>query len=304
LINKLTKEWDMKYFRFSCRLNTEFPHDLRIDYNDTMREADGFCGYLCRMYEFYFPATRTDNVSTLTICFVDKLPEIPTTELFSSVTIYCKIDWVVFSKLPINEKPLYLIELCQKEITIFVQKANWNIAPFETAYNKIKSNRGLFREHWKKTVVSPDKQQKAQIYFEDDYERNGTYVDFTDKKGNLINRVQFTPRGYSVYCQDVGAIKWCDCSHVQIYYIQTPRAGADYIGNTRDYWIIGIDGTVEFHYPRVEEEQPNPHGLFNLGIMYWTGGTLLQDKGKGIELIRQSANLKFKHAQKWLEQND
>ena len=293
----------MKYFRFYCGLNPEFPHDLRSDYNETMREADSFCGYLARMYEFYFPATKTDKVSAFDVYLVDKLPEdiqFPQGQFSSTYNV---INWTAFKRLSLREKPLYIIELCQQSMIDFARKENWNLTAFETAFEKINANNGLFREHWKKPVFSPNKQIKAQTYFEDDYEKKGTYIDFTNKEGNLIKRVQFTPSGYSVYCRDIGAIKWEDNFSVKIYYLQTPRAGADYEGNTRDYWIVRTDGTVEFHYPRVEGVEPNPHGLFNLGILYWNGTTIMQDKEKGIELIRQSAELKYKHAEKWLKRN-
>lgn len=293
----------MRYFRFNSGLNSEPAHDLCSDYIDAMREADAYCSYLARMYEFYFPAKRTGNVTALTVCLLDKIPEQNSQILLPSMTINTLINWTLFAQLTQKERPLYIIDLCQQAMIDLARNADWDLEPFETTYSKIKNNGGLFREHLKKPVYSPNKQLKAQIYFEDDYEKDGTYVDFTDKKGELIKRVQFTPRGYSVYCQDIGSIKWVDDSQVEIHYIQTPRAGLDYQGNKRDYWIVKIDETVEFHYPRIEEDEPNPHGLFNLGVLYWNGKIIMQDKKKGFALIKKSAELKYKHAQKWLEQN-
>ncbi len=290
----------MKYFRFSCGLNPESSHDSQSGYNDMMREINGYCGYLARMYEFYFPATRTGDVSALTVCLTDRFPENIPQGVLSGMTVYNVIDWAVFIRLTLKEKPLYIIELCQQAITELARRENWNTISFQTAFEKIKSDGGRFRDHWKKPVSSPNKQLKAQIYFEDDYEKNGTFVDFTDKKGTLIKRVQFTPRGYSVYCKDIGTIKWSDDSHVKIYYKQTSETYANCEGNNQDYWMIGTDGTIEFHYPRAEH---NPHGLFSLGVLYWDGTTIIQDKEKGLALIKRAAEMKYKHARKWLEQN-
>lgn len=89
----------MKYFRFICGLNPESPHDLRCEHDDFIREAADYCDYLGRMYEFYFPATRTDNVSSLTVCLVDKLPQNSTQVLLSRMTVSVVMDWIAFSRL-------------------------------------------------------------------------------------------------------------------------------------------------------------------------------------------------------------
>lgn len=297
----------MKYFRFVCGFKTELSGNLKIIHDSTMDEVSLYCAYLSRMYEFYFPATRTDNVISITVCLIDSSHS-QELELYESCvsmeTVYNVIDLNKFAILTPEDKSLYIIELCQQSIMTLVHNMHWNAESFESTYDKIKSTNGLFREHWKKAKVSPDKQLKAQIYFEDDYERNGTYVDFTDKKGKLIKRVQFTPSGYSVYCQDIGAIQWHDNLHVKIFYIYVPRAGNDYLQNMRDYWLIGVNGTMDFHYPRVEGSEINPHGLFNLGMLYWKGTAIMQDKEKGFALIKKSADLNYKHAQKWIEQNN
>lgn len=60
---------------------------------------------------------------------------------------------------------------------------------------------------------------------------------------------------------------------------------------------------MEFHYPRVESSEVNSHGLFNLGMLYWKGTAIMQDKERGLELIKKSAELDYLHAQKWIEQN-
>lgn len=289
----------MKYFNFFCKLDPELSCDS--DYYQAILEASIYCGYLGRMYEFLFPKTRTNNVSSLTVLLVSKLPQTIWQQESSSIDLYNVFDWHIFTSLKSEEKALYIIKLCQSAILKMAEERGWDLVPFEIAYEKIKEAKGLFRSYYKKPVFSPDKQLKAQIYFEDDYEKNGTYVDFTDKKGTLVKRVQFTPRGYSVYSQDIGVINWDDNFQVKIFYIQTPRAGLNYEVNMRDYWIVTVDGRAEFYYSRGENIEVNPHKLFNLGVLYWEGKIIIQDKEKGFALIKKSAELKYKHAQIWLK---
>ena len=67
--------------------------------------------------------------------------------------------------------------------------------------------------------------------------------------------------------------------------------------------MIGVDGSIEYHSPRVENTEINTHGLFDLGILYWEGKTIMQNPNKGLELIKKAADLNNKHAQKCLERN-
>ena len=128
--------------------------------------------------------------------------------------------------------------------------------------------------------------------------RTGIYIDFTDKRGKLIKRVQFAPKGYQIYCKGISELQWQDNSHVII-----KRAFGHGFTKTSDYWMIGVDGSIEYHSPRVENTEINTHGLFDLGILYWEGKTIMQNPNKGLELIKKAADLNNKHAQKWLERN-
>jgi hypothetical protein len=160
-------------------------------------------------------------------------------------------------------------------------------------------NIALLREHYKKAVFSPDRQHKAQIYFEYDCQGTGTYVDFTNKKGELLQRVQFTPCGWSVICKSVGDIIWLSNETIRIYNIQVERVDKGADSNTKYYWLISINGQVEYNCARAD----NPHLLFELGKKFCEGKMILENKEKGLSLIRQSAKLNYKHAENWLKRN-
>ena len=166
----------------------------------------------------------------------------------------------------------------------------------------MKQRKCLFREYYKKTIFSENKQYKARIYFEFDYERDGVYVDFSDKSNNYINRVQFTPSGYSIICQSVGGLEWIDNESVKVWNIQVPQIGTDADSNRKNYWIIRTSGEVEFR--NIYADENDPHALYQLGLYYMEGTHILKNETKGRELIKKAADLRYKHATKWLEKND
>ena len=121
------------------------------------------------MYEYYFPATQTDNVVSITVCLIDNLQKTkyPTSCDMKVVSNVVNID--KFNQLTPKDKSFYIIDLCQQAIMSLVYEMQWNTEVFEHTYDKIISMGGLFREYWRKAKSSPNKQLKAQIYFEDDY---------------------------------------------------------------------------------------------------------------------------------------
>ena len=159
----------------------------------------------------------------------------------------------------------------------------------------------LLRDHYQKAVFSPDRLHKAQIYFEYDCQSSGTFVDFTSNKGELLKRVQFTPWGWSVICKSVGDIHWLDNEKIKIFHIQVDRNDKEADCNTKYYWLISIDGQVAYNCTGANEQ--NPHLLFELGKRFYEGKMVLENKETGVSLIRQSANLNYKHAKNWLKRN-
>lgn len=289
----------MKYFRFVCDIKTKPSEAVNTTREGIINEVRIFCVYLSRMYEYYFPITQTDNVVSITVCLVEDTQEMEYPQSCANMKVVANvIDIDKFNQLTPNGKSLYIIGLCQQSIILLVSEMCWNTEAFEHTYNKIISKNCLFREYWRKAKSSPNRQLKAQIYFKDDYEKDGIYVDFTDKSGKLIKRILFAPKGYHIYSKMISEPQWGNNSHVII-----KRAFSNSFTKTCDYWIIGVDGSVDYHSPRTENAEVNPHGLFDLGILYWDGKIVMQNQDKGLELIKKAAELDYKHAQKWIERN-
>ena len=288
----------MKYFRFVYQVEGNAAEDIKAS-SDYRNEVGKCCSYLSRMYEYYFSPLRTGNLAGITIYLVGKsqLPELP--ESCENIKVLTKvIDTDLFARLSAKDKPIYILGLCQQAIMSLVDEMGWNREAFENTYSKIMNQEGCFREHWHKAKTSPDRQMKAQIYFEDDFESDGIYVDFTDRQGRLLNRIRFAPKGYQVHCKSIGEIQWVDNVSVKIQ-----RTFGTGFSDTSDYWTVGVDGSVDYHSPRAEGVGASTHGLFALGTLFWEGSVVFENKRKGLELIKEAARRNYIHAKKWLEQN-
>lgn len=266
---------------------------------DCINEVNKYCSYLSRMYEYYFPPLKTGNVTAITVYLVENLQRLDAPSLCTNMRIVANIiDLSNFKQMQPEEKSLYIIDLCQKCMLSLVREMKWNTEPFEYTYDKIIRVNSYFREHWKNAKWSPDKQRKAHIYFEDDFEKNGIFVDFTDKRGNLLKRIGFAPNSDQIFSNSISEPQWQDNTHVKI-----KRSFGTGFSETSDYWLIDTDGSVEYHSPRAENIDSNPQGLFDLGILLWEGKAVFQNKKQGLTLIKKSAQLNYKHAKLWLEKN-
>ncbi|WP_343615121.1 hypothetical protein [Flavobacterium sp.] len=222
----------MKHFKFFCTANKS--------YKNTIDETAKICSYLSVMYEYYLNPVKTGGISTLIIYFGDKKPE--NIVVFPIMSHFISVDWSKIEAFSSLEKANFILEQCNEVISFYVHREQWDNKPFQLVYKKVKKNNYQFREHFKKPILSPNKEFKAQIYFELDYEKNGTFVDFTDKSGNLINRIQFTPSGYSVISKTIGNIEWLDNNQVKIGNIQVPKLGINADCNRKKYWLVKMDG--------------------------------------------------------------
>lgn len=72
------------------------------------------------------------------------------------------------------------------------------------------------------------------------------------------------------------------------------------LDNHRDYWEYDVEtDTVNFIYPRAEEN--NPHGLYDLGMLYREGRYVLQDMNMAKYFLELSAARGYSKAEKALK---
>jgi TPR repeat protein len=178
------------------------------------------------------------------------------------------------------------LEEIQNNIIKHVQQNNWPKEPFENVYHKIINNKYLFEEDYLKPLSN--KIYKAQIMFKNDYQGSGTYLKIY-KNNDIVNKILFINNAYSVIKKDIKKIEWINETTVKIYSALS----------TKYFWEININGSVNF----TNEDTNNAHQLYTLGQMYYSGTGIIQDKEKGIELIKKSAQMNYKHGINWIKKN-
>jgi TPR repeat protein len=137
---------------------------------------------------------------------------------------------------------------------------------------------------WRKPLSSPDRRTKVQGFVEAG-PRTRIGLVFTDRQGTQLQRSLLSEMSTGSFDLKYifGDITWLDDRTVKVTQ-----------DNGRDYWLCTSDGGVEFHYPRAESGAAD--GEFALGRMYFEGTVVLQDRERGLSLIRSAAAKGDKHA--------
>jgi TPR repeat protein len=118
-------------------------------------------------------------------------------------------------------------------------------------------------------VFSPNRKRVARLSFT--YEqRIVVSIMILDAAGNSLctAKIADLPGARSVLDGAIGKLKWASDSAVQVLH-----------RNGRDFWEVDPEtGTTEFRFERAE--RGDPHGQYDLGVMYRDGGLLSIDATK------------------------
>ena len=116
----------MKYFRFVCDIKTKPSEAVDTTRDSAINEVGVFCAYLSRMYEYYFPATQTDNVVSITVCLTEDAQEAEHPQSCANIKVVTNVmDIGKFTRLTPSGKSLYIIGLCQQAIMSLVSEMSW-----------------------------------------------------------------------------------------------------------------------------------------------------------------------------------
>jgi TPR repeat protein len=118
------------------------------------------------------------------------------------------------------------------------------------------------------------------------------FVQIENRKREIIRefRILSFPPAITILEDALGKLEWVDESKLRVTH-----------SNGRDYWLIDLEkGTCEFVYPRADAG--DPHGQFQLGLLYLEGRYVPRDRERALYWIRQSAAQKFAHAVKRLRE--
>jgi hypothetical protein len=240
------------------------------------------------MYEHYFKPIKTNKISCIDIIFLkdEKMDDVETSNI---KTIFINYDHKNLLNKPVVEIHRILFEEIQNHIINCVKENNWNEEPFINVYNKITGNKYLFEENYLKPL--PNKIYKAQIVFKHDYQDSGVFLEFYNKN-KLINKVRFSNNGRAII--NIGEREWINENAIRIYYIIGTLKS-----NKKYYWEINVNGTIDFD----NTNKNDPQELYNLGKLYYEGWGVTKNLKKGIELIKRSAEMGYKHGKNWINKN-
>jgi hypothetical protein len=270
----------MKYFKFCYK-----EKDNEIDENIT--KLNEYCSFMAIMYEYYFKPIKTNGIVGINIAFIERTFE--NIEVSTEKDLFINYNHKILLNKPIAKIHKILLDIIQNNIIEYVKENHWNTGSFENAYNSIVNNNYLFEENYLRS--KSNKIYKAQISFKHDYQNSGTYLNIY-KENKLINKIQFSPSASPAIERYITSMEWTDEKNIKIYY----KGGQD---DKKYYWKIDINGEMEFG----SMAKNNPHLMFYLGKVYYEGLLVMQNKEKGIELIKTSAEMGYKHAKNWIKKN-
>lgn len=246
------------------------------------------------MFVFYLKNNiRTENISKLYVFFTNELKEnnvvLDVEYFYDNFTNYLKI----LKSEEINSKRKLFLDNIVTIIRSRVEDKVWVEQNLDSVLQVLKDKEYVFSDFYKSKVLSSDKKRKATLFFE--YKSTlKIYLSILDKKNNVLLKKKIldvipAPSGVmdllKLYLK---SIKWTDNDEVVISH-----------SNNRDYWLYDLSkNKLEFHYSRAEKN--DPHGQYDLALMYFNGQGVLKDEEKGMYWLQKSANQGFKRAKKML----
>lgn len=243
------------------------------------------------MYEHYATPMRANGVAKVNVFFtaaeVDRAPD----EVLSIASVYETFDAEHFLSLPPPGRKKYYLDRLHAAMTRCAATFGWELRSLTDAYQRILDEDYQFSFLWKKPLASPDRRMKVQALVEASPFPVRLYVVLFDRQMNEMRRTLLSvgTNGRGAVEFALGEIGWVDANTVKILTT-----------NSRDYWLCTTDGQLDFHYPRADDG--DPHGEYDLGRLYYDGELVLQDRERGLKLIRAAASKGFKHAIRFLAQ--
>lgn len=250
------------------------------------------------MYEYLALPLATKGLSKVLMQFTSSSPNPPPQVVPSSpedrdgegfVYVYHFFDRQRFEGLGADAQNFFLLEHIHAALLRCADVFGWPKESFESARQRMIEQGFRMTVPYKKPVTSPDRRMKAQGVIEVS-DRAEYFLAFYDRQMHEVRRVLIsrgmpdTPCGANVFHR----IEWIDPATVQI----TLRSG-------QDYWHCNPEGAVDFHFARAAAG--DPHAEYQLGKMYLTGSTVLQDEERGLKLLRSAAAKGYAHAKRYLE---
>ena len=240
------------------------------------------------MFERYATPCRTDGAGKVNLLFTAGNSEEAYEDGLGIAYVVEQFPSESFLALPARQQQEEYLDRMHAALVRCANQLGWDRKPLDAARARMIAEHFASGFFWKKPIASPDRTWKVQAYIQAGVE---TWIELVFFNNQLVEqrRVRFsripTSAGPAEFV--LGRIEWLDKQTVRV--VQK---------NGRDFWTCTVDGSLAFHYPRAE--QGDPHGIFDLGRMYWEGLYVLPDHKRALALIHASAAAGYKHAQRFL----
>lgn len=140
-----------------------------------------------------------------------------------------------------------------------------------------------------KKITRPDKGAIAQIGY--------TYTKFIEvvciihyKDGRQVEVPMFSaPAMLASLLDTIGSVTWLDLVSLRVNKKKTD-----------DYWLVNIE-SKETDYCSARASIGQPHGMYDLGIMYLEGRTVIKNNNKAIFWLKKAADAGYGKASRVLE---
>jgi len=164
-------------------------------------------------FERIFERIDTKDCWKILVECIDGECKTSVNNLLGVYSVQVENDYDYFENLEdeLSKKKLAL-ELLMTGIQKVAASQNWDMEPFECAYNKILEAEYRNEWVWKKPVSSPDRKHRAYIFLYHELKQIDLFLIITDKSGKEIHREKILteiPDEWE-YARHLGAIKWHD----------------------------------------------------------------------------------------------
>ena len=217
------------------------------------------------------------------------------------IYIYIRYDHGNLLNKPFVEVQKILLDVIHNKILEYAACNNLDGNVFKEAYDSIIENNFLFEKRHLSPVSNGI--YTAQMTFKLDFQNTGVFANgiFVEiyKGDQLVNKIKFfddalfiTDKRQSFFKEEM---EWIDEENIKVFFCTGKGNWTPHF-----YWKVNIGGAVE--YDNVFKD--NAEDLFHLGMEYYKGKMIEQDKTKGYMLIKKAAEIGYYYASEWLHNYD
>jgi TPR repeat protein len=245
------------------------------------------------LQRFYTP-TPSGGIAKINVRFSPTNTPPTLEDALGVATIVWPFDTVRFPQLSATEQNGYYLQQLRDALIFAADRYGWDTARLDSCCEQIRSD-GFKASWWwpTKPKLNPTRRISAQVFIEM-AATTRAWVVFRQRSGSEPARMLLTNFGpgatTGVLEYVFGDLSWTNDTTVHVRH-----------ANKRDYWAVSTSGEIEFVFPPAESG--NAQGLYQLAMLHWEGRYMLEDRKQAIQLMRRSAALGDKHAERFLEKH-